>query len=166
MRGVVHFSGLEAIRMGMEIEHREHRFFVSLAQRARSEVLRDIFSGMAQDTMTLWRALRARLADFSDGGFWDEEEEIVPYLHRLPDDLFEAAGEFRARMDKLKTDREALDLAIEVEEYLANYFHGVSERSTHPDGRSAFAWLAGEKDRHVRALCVQRTGSSMDRAPG
>lgn len=152
MRGIAHFSGFEAIRMAMEIEHREHRFFVALARKAKSELLRDVFSGMAQDTMTLLRTLRMRLRDYSAEGFWDDEEEVLPYLQRLPDDLFNAAENIKIRVDSLSSDRDALALAIEVEEALAGYFKDTSVRSSHPQGREAFKWLSEEKEQHAEAL--------------
>jgi rubrerythrin len=138
--------------MAMEIEHREHRFFVALARKAKSELLRDVFSGMAQDTISLLRILRMRLRDYSTEGFWDDEEEILPYLQRLPDDLFNAAVAVKERVERLSTDREALTLAIEVEEALAGYFKDTSVRSSHPQGREAFEWLSGEKKRHAEVL--------------
>ena len=45
VRGTAHFSGFEAIRLAMEIEHREHRFFVALARKAKSELLRMCLAG-------------------------------------------------------------------------------------------------------------------------
>ena len=152
MRGVAHFSGFEAIRMAMEIEHREHRFFVALARKAKSELLREVFSGMAQDTVTLLRTLRMRLRDYPVEGFWDEEEEILPYLQRLPDDLFNAVEAVKVRVESLSSDREALILAIEVQEVLAGYFKETAATSSHPQGREAFEWLSGEKERQAEVL--------------
>lgn len=152
MRGAAHFSGFEAIRLAMEIEHREHRLFVALARKAKSELLREVFSGMAQDTISLLRTLRMRLRDYSADGFWDDEEEILPYLQRLPDNLFNAVEAVKDRVESLSTDSEALTLAIEVEETLAGYFRDTSVKSSHLQGREAFEWLSGEKERHAEVL--------------
>ncbi|APG25537.1 MAG: hypothetical protein PHC98_06565 [Syntrophotalea acetylenica] len=152
MRGAANFSGFETIRMGMEIAQREHRFFATLARKTRSEPLREIFSGMAQEAIRLYRALRARLGEFSDEGFWDDEEEILPYLQRLPDDLFHAANAVRERLGTLSSDQQALALAIEVEDYLAAYFSRAAGESTHAEGREVFDWLAQTKERQARAL--------------
>lgn len=138
--------------MAIVIEHREHRFFVALARKARSEKLREVFSGMAQDTITLLRALHLRLGDYPGDGFWDDEEEILPYLQRLPDDLFRAAEAVRGRLESLSSDREGLILAIEVEERLAKYFKDTCGQASHPQGKVAFEWLALEKQRHAEAL--------------
>lgn len=166
MRGVAHFSGFEAIRMAMEIEHREHRLFVALARKARSELLREVFSGMAQDTVTLLRTLRMRLRDYSAEGFWDDEEEILPYLQRLPDDLFNAVEAVKVRVESLSSDRDALTLAIEVEEVLAGFFKDTSVRASHPQGREAFEWLSGEKERHAEVLKKRQHALEIETASG
>jgi rubrerythrin len=150
---MAHFSGFEVVRMAMEIEQREHRFFVALARKAHRAGLREVFSLMAQDTAALLRRLGGRLARYRVEGFWDEEEEFLPYLRRLPDEqLFEAAQGVKRRLKELTTDQQALALAVEVEGYLANYFQEAADDSCQPEGRGALAWLAGEKRRHAQLL--------------
>lgn len=166
MRVAMHFSGLEALRMALEIAHREHRFFVVLARKAKSGSLRDLFSGMAQEKASFLRSLRLRLGEYPDEGFWDDEEEILPYLHRLPDDLFKAEEAVRKRMGGLSSDREALDLAIEVEDYLADYFRETSVTASHPEGKEVFAWLACEQDSHARVLQEKRDDLKIERVSG
>jgi len=150
---MAHFSGFEVIRMAMEIEQREHRFFVALARKAHRAGLREVFSLMAQDTAALLRRLGERLARYRAEGFWEEEEEFLPYLRRLPDEqLFEEAEGVKRRLKKLTTDQQALALALEVEGYLAHYFQEAAVDSRQTEGREAFAWLAGEKRRHAQLL--------------
>lgn len=166
MRGAAHFSAFEAIRLAMEIEHREHRFFVALARKTKREALREVFSRIAQDKAALLRSLRLRLGQYPHEGFWDDEEEILPYLQRLPDDLANVSDKARNRVRGLSTDSEALTLAIEVEDNLAAYFRDTAERSTHPDGGEVFVWLAQEKDRHVHLLRASQSLSEMEGVPG
>lgn len=166
MRVATHFSGVEALRMAMEVERREHRFFAALARKAKGGTLREVFSGMAQDKAALLRSLRVKLGECPDEGFWDNEEEILPYLQRLPEELFNIAETVKKKFGRLSSDREALRLAIEVEERLAEYFRETAAASFHPEGKEVFIWLASEQEDHAGNLREKQGDQESARVPG
>jgi rubrerythrin len=79
MSGIEHYSGFEVVLAAMEVEKNGHRFYSTMAQKATSELAREIFSWLAQDEVEHLRRLKALEARFNDGAFFDGEEELLPY---------------------------------------------------------------------------------------
>ena len=153
MSGIEHYSGFEVVLAAMEVEKNGHRFYSTMAQKATSELAREIFSWLAQDEVEHLRRLKALEARFNDGAFFDGEEELLPYLRRFADqEIFPRAERLEAVLQQPESERAAMDLAIAAEDRFAAFFAKAAEHARDPDGREAFAWLAGEECRHAALL--------------
>lgn len=157
MSGIEQFSGFEVIRAAMEVEKSGHRFYSAMAAKARHELVREIFSWLAQDEVEHLRRLKALEGHYQDGAFADHEEEFLPYLQRFREsEIFPSAERLEALLAKDEVDLQALDLAIEAEEKFAAYFEAAAGVAAEADGREAFSWLAGEERRHATILTERK----------
>lgn len=157
MSGTEDFSGFEVIRAAMEVEKNGHRFYSSMVPKAHSDLARELFSMLAQDEVGHLKTLEKMVPLYEEGEFWENEEEFLPYLRRFSDkEIFPSAEQVEAALVSQEGDLKALDLAIEAEEKFAAYFHKAADHARTPEGKKAFAWLAGEEDRHAEILKDRR----------
>ncbi|MFA5517244.1 MAG: ferritin family protein [Desulfuromonadales bacterium] len=162
MAGLEDFSGFEVIRSAMEIEKKGHLFYSTVAQRAKSELAREVFSWLAQDEVNHLKTLEELVPRYQEGAFWENEEEFLPYLRRMAtEEFFPAPERLEQFLQNEDADLQSLDLAIEAEEKFADYFHRAAENARTPEGREAFVWLAAEENRHAAVLKERKTRFSM-----
>lgn len=153
MGGIEDFSGFEVVRAAMEVERSGHRFYSTMALRARSEMARELFSWLAQDEVEHLRRLKAIETKYRDGDFFAGDGEFLPYLRRFADSkIFPDATRLDAVLQQTDGDMAALALAIEAEDKFATYFALAAECAREADGKEAFAWLASEERRHAALL--------------
>ncbi|HEX9874466.1 MAG TPA: ferritin family protein [Deferrimonas sp.] len=153
MTGMEDYSGFEVIRAAMEVEKNGHRFYSTMAQKAKSDIAREIFAWLAQDEVAHLKTLEDLVPQYQEGAFWEDEEVFLPYLRRFSDsEIFPSAERLEKVLQSGESDLQALDLAIEAEEKFAAYFHKAATHARTSEGKDAFAWLAGEEDRHAAAL--------------
>ena len=153
MSGIEDFSGFEVIRAAMEVEKNGHRFYSTMAERAKSPLAKDLFSWLAQDEVQHLRTLEDLVPLYQEGAFWEDEEQFLPYLSRFRDqEIFPSTERLEEVLRSEESDLRALDLAIEAEERFAEYFHKAAQNARTDEGKKAFGWLAGEEDRHAAAL--------------
>jgi len=153
MSGVNDYSGFEVIRAAMEVEKNGHRFYSIMAEKARSELAREIFSWLAQDEVQHLKTLEGLVPKYEEGAFWENEDEFLPYLQRFRDkEIFPSSDRLEEALKEDDPDIRTLDLAIEAEEKFAEYFHKAAELARNAEGREAFHWLAKEEDRHAAVL--------------
>jgi rubrerythrin len=153
MSGIEYYSGLEVVLAAMEVEKNGHRFYSTMAQKATSELARELFSWLAQDEVEHLRRLKALEASFKESALFDDVEELLPYLRRFADqEIFPSAERLEAVLQQPESERAAMDLAIAAEDRFAAYFAKAAEHARDPDGRAAFEWLAGEERRHAALL--------------
>ncbi|WP_305046313.1 ferritin family protein [Geoalkalibacter sp.] len=153
MSGFEEFSGFEVIRAAMEVEKNGHRFYSTVAARAKSPLARELFSWLAQDEVQHLRTLEELVPKYQEGSFWEDEEQFLPYLRRFADkEIFPSSERLENVLQEPQSDLRALDLAIEAEEKFAEYFHRAARAARTADGREAFSWLAEEEDRHAAVL--------------
>lgn len=157
MSGIKYFSGFEVIRAAKEVEKNGHRFYSTMSERATDPMLKELFTWLAQDEVEHLRRLSQLESKYEDGSFTDNEEEFLPYLTRFADDkIFPDAERLEAVLKTETADVQALDLAIEAEEKFAEYFQLACSMAQTADGKEAFAWLAGEEERHAKILKERR----------
>jgi rubrerythrin len=157
MSGIKYFSGFEVIRAAKEVEKNGHRFYSTMAERASSPMLKELFAWLAQDEVEHLRRLNQLETKYQDGSFSDCEEEFLPYLSQFSDaKIFPDAARLEAVLKTDNADLQALDMAIEAEEKFAEYFLRASSLALSADGKDAFDWLAGEEARHAKVLKERR----------
>lgn len=153
MTGLEDFSGFEVIRAAMEVEKNGHRFYSTMAERAKSDTAKEIFSWLAQDEVQHLKTLEDLVPKYQSGAFWENEEEFLPYLRRFADrEIFPSAERLEAILAAEDSDLKALDLAIEAEVRFAEYFQKAAENARTQEGKEAFGWLAAQEDEHARVL--------------
>ena len=153
MTGTENFSGFEVIRAAMEVEKNGHLFYSAMVEKAHTQLARELFALLAQDEVGHLRTLEKLAPKYEDGAFWEGEEEFLPYLRRFNDtEVFPSAEDVASALVSEEGDIKALDLAIEAEEKFAAYFHTAAKHAQDDEGKTAFAWLAEEEDRHAAVL--------------
>lgn len=157
MTGIEDFSGFEVIRAAMEVEKKGHRFYSTMAERATSDMAKEIFSWLAQDEVQHLKTLEDLVPKYEDGAFWESEEEFLPYLRRFSDqEIFPSPARLESVLKQEDSDLKALEMAIEAEEKFAEYFHKAAANARTTEGKEAFTWLAAEEDRHAAVLIERR----------
>ena len=153
MSGLEDYSGFEVIRAAMEVEKNGHRFYSTMAEKAQSDLVREIFSWLAQDEVQHLKTLEALAPKYEEGAFWENEDEFLPYLQRFRDkEIFPSSSRLEEALLEDDPDLKAIDLAIEAEEKFAEYFHLAAKQAKTAEGREVFHWLAKEEDRHAAVL--------------
>ncbi len=167
MTGVEDFSGFEVIRAAMEIEKQGHLFYATVAEKAKGELAKEVFSWLAQDEVKHLETLEKLIPHYEDGAFWDNEEYFLPYLRRFADErVFPSPETIEAVLECEGGDLKALDLAIEAEEKFADYFGHAATRARTDEGKQAFSWLAKEEIGHAKVLKKRRDQLSSQGAKG
>jgi rubrerythrin len=150
---VQYFSGFEVIRAAMEVEKNGHRFYSGMAERAVNPTVKELFAMLAQDEVEHLRRLKGLESKYSEGAFFENEEEFLPYLQRFRDsEVFPSEEILAGIVAGPALDLKALDLAIEAEEKFAAYFKTAADNARDAGGQEAFRWLAGEEERHAAIL--------------
>lgn len=153
MTGIEDFSGFEVLRAAMEVEKGGHRFYSTMANRAEAEPIRRVFAQLAQDEIQHLHTLQELIPQFEAGSFWQDEEQILPYLRRFrAEEIFPSEEELEGVLEREEADRKTLELAIGAEEKFAAYFRFASEQARSAEGRETFHWLSKEEDRHAAIL--------------
>ncbi len=153
MSGVEYFSAFEVIRAAMEVEKNGRRFYLTMAERAVNPPARELFALLAEDEVEHLRRLQAIEARSPQPDYFADAGEFAPYLRQFGDErIFPAPALLDAVLKGADGERQALLLAIRAEEEFAAYFALAAEKARESDGRTAFAWLAGEERRHAELL--------------
>jgi len=153
MSGTQDFSGFEVVRAAMEVERSGHAFYSAMAEKAVNPLARELFALLAQDEVGHLKTLEKLLPKYQQDSYWDNEEEFLPYLQRFSaSEIFPSAERLEGVLLNHDFDVKGLDLAIEAEEQFADFFHKAAEAARDPEGKQAFAWLAGEEETHARLL--------------
>lgn len=156
MSGIKYFSGFEVIRAAKEVEKNGHRFYSSMVERTGNALIKELFGWLAQDEVEHLRRLKKLEEKFDDDLMW-ADDEFLPYLNRFKDsEIFPTAERLEQVLAEQGADLKVLDLAIEAEENFAAYFRKAEENARTDDGKEAFAWLAGEEERHARIIRERR----------
>ena len=157
MSGIEDFSGFEVVRAAMEVEKQGREFYSSMSVRAHNEMVREIFSLLAQDEIAHLKTLENLVPKFQDGSFWEGEELFLPYLRRFSaEKVFPTPEQVEELLPLPQADLHLLDAAIAAEEKFSAYFQQAAEYCRSADGREAFTWLAGEEERHAAILKARR----------
>lgn len=157
MSGLEDYSGFEVIRAAMEVEKGGQQFYSEMSIRAEAESVREVFATLAQDEIQHLLTLKELIPKFEAGSFWEDEDQILPYLNRFKaEEIFPSIERLDAVMSQQHPDRVALDLAIEAEEKFAAYFKFAAEQSRSAEGRETFHWLSKEEERHAAILRERR----------
>lgn len=157
MSGIDEFSGFEVIRAAMEVEKQGREFYSAMSMKAHDEMVRELFSLLAQDEVAHLKTLEDMVSQYRDDAFWEGEELFLPYLRRFSSEkVFPSAEKVEELLLSQQADLHLLDAAIIAEEKFAAYFRQAAQHSRNPDGKKAFAWLAEEEERHARILKARR----------
>jgi len=153
MTGLEDYSGFEVIRAAMEVEKKGHLFYSTMAQKAKSELAKELFTWLSQDEVEHLRTLEALVPKYQAGAFWENEDQFLPYLRRFSDnEIFPSAERLEQVLQSENSDLKAFDLAIEAEERFAEYFQLAAKNARSQEGKDAFSWLAGEEEKHAAIL--------------
>ena len=157
MPGKEDFSGFEVIRAAMEVEKQGRRFYSTMSTRAHSEPTREIFALLAEDEIAHLKTLEDMVPKYQDGAFWENEELFLPYLRRFSSEqVFPSAEQVEEVLKSDQAEVQSLGLALSAEEKFAEYFRLAAEHSNTLEGKEAFAWLAGEEERHAQIIKARR----------
>lgn len=157
MGAMEEFSGFEVLRAAMEVEKNGHRFYSTMAVKAQSPLVQEIFTWLAQDEIGHLRALEALAERYQSEDCWQDEDAMLPYLRRFSEQaIFPSAERLAEVLGGPDPELRTLDLAIEAEERFAEFFQAAAAQARDQEGRRAFLWLAEEEERHARELLERR----------
>ena len=157
MTGIEDFSGFEVLQAAMEVEEGGRKFYSSMSLRAENESVRQVFALLAQDEIQHLQTLKGLIPQFESGSFWQDAEQIIPYLKRFKaEEIFPSVSRLEEVLQQEHADLSALDLAIEAEDKFAAYFKFAAEQARSAEGRETFHWLSKEEERHAAILRERR----------
>ena len=157
MSGIEDFNGFEVLQAAMVVEEGGRQFYTTMSNRADAESVRKLFELLAQDEIQHLITLKGLIPRFESGSFWQDAEQILPYLQRFKaQEIFPSEARLAEVLQQDNADLAALDLAIEAEDKFAAYFKFASEQARSAEGRETFHWLSKEEERHAAILRERR----------
>jgi len=152
----VYFTGKELLDMAVKIEENGLRYYTDAATAAKSADLKGLFGFLAdqeKDHIKIFSGLRKLLAETgSESAQTDYGEEATLYLNALADsEVFTSADEGARLAKSVKSEREAVELAIGMEKDSLLFYYEI-QKMIRPQDASVLEHLIGQEKDHVRRL--------------
>jgi len=146
----------DVFTMAVRIEENGNVFYKGAAAMARDEKIKNLFEDLAvmeEGHVTFFKTLRSELpASFATDAVWDPEGLAESYLQATADThifTIEAASE---RLKKVKSAKDALEMALQFEKDSVTFFVGIKELLPDPQGKSEIDKLIQAEMDHIRLL--------------
>ncbi|MCD4786455.1 MAG: ferritin family protein [Candidatus Eremiobacteraeota bacterium] len=149
------YSGYEIVILATEIEKMGYAYYKLAQKLAPTIELSEVFKNMALDELDHIKILNRDIAPlFRKSEYhWENEETVARYLSRTTDqDVFMDMDELKRRIEKIKTEGEALDLCIEGEKLSIAFYKKVFDQTSGKEGRTAICHILDEEKKHVEKL--------------
>jgi rubrerythrin len=137
-----------AVELAIAVEEMGGRFYAHLAKKLEQDrELRELFARLAADEREHQQQFAALLSALSGGGKPTLNEEHQAYRRaEALNEFFGAKGGPFARRDDIRTPRDALHKALELERMTLAYYQALREVLGHSDAIEA---LIAAETRHV-----------------
>lgn len=148
------FAGSEIIEIGIQIEKNGRDFYDSLAKKSKSEEARDIFKFLAGEEDKHIAAFKKLLESVERY----RPQEMYPgeyfeYMNALAGEyVFTQDNKGKEIADKVKSDKEGIDLGIGFEKDSIIFYDGMKKVVPEYDVKTINALMEQEKA-HLRKLC-------------
>lgn len=149
------YSGYEIVILATEIEKVGYAYYKRAQKLAPTEELAEVFKNMALDELDHIKILNRVIAPmFKKSEYhWENEEAVARYLSRTTDqEVFTDMNKLKKKMDKIKTEKEALDLCIEGEKLSIAFYKKVFDQTSGEEGKTAICHILDEEKKHVEKL--------------
>jgi rubrerythrin len=149
------YSNKDALKIALNIEKDGYDFYEAAAVKAKDEKVKKIFLMLANEEKRhlVWiRKIQDGLVNPMDY-FISDEALVEDYLRRIIETrVFETTDDVSKVMEDVKTDKDAIRLAMQFEKDSMDFFVKMSELTKNPDGQAAFKKLAGSEEHHLMEL--------------
>ncbi len=137
--GMEEMTPKEAVELAISVEEMGGRFYAHLAKKFEQDrELRELFSRLAADEREHQRQFTALLSAVSGPGKPTLNAEHKAYLRaQALNEFFGARGGPFARRDDIRTSRDALSKALELETMTLAYYQALREVLGHSDAIEA-----------------------------
>jgi len=149
------YSGQEIVILATEIEKVGYAYYKLAQKLAPTRELAEVFKNMALEELDHIKILNREIAPmFKKTEYhWENEETVARYLSRTTDqEVFTDMNKLRKKLEKIKTEEEALDLCIEGEKRSIAFYKKVFDQTSGKEGKSAICHILDEEKKHVEKL--------------
>ena len=136
----------------IEEEKKGEKLFKDLAEKVTDPLAKRLFETLAEDEVRHLKFLIEEKENLIKKGEWKEEnEEIEIKLFKLPKiDIFKdlSPKKVESNLDDIK----ALELAVEIEDNIHNFYYDLAEKIDDPLGKELILKLAKAEEAHYLIL--------------
>ncbi len=154
------FNATEVFRIAMEIKDRCVAFYEKAQGVIQDSEVKQLFGALAREE-TEHKARIENLKARVPAGGWtpavsDPEQELDLYIKMMADQhVLSSTDELDAQLAQVKSARDALRLALQLEKDSVIFFLGMQEATCEGKDRDLLALLIKEEQDHVRRLSLQ-----------
>ena len=147
----------DVFTMAVRIEENGNAFYTGAMNKAKDEGLKKLFADLAameEGHITAFKVLRANIMETGSltSMVWDPEGLAQAYLQATADTHIFTVEAAEARLQKLATANDALDVALQFEKDSVTFFVGMKELLPDAEGKSKIDALIQSEMDHIRML--------------
>jgi rubrerythrin len=144
----------EMLKKAIEMEEKGYKFYIDSAKKAEDSVTKKTFEFLAKNEIQHIKIIKAFYKNMA-------KEDIFPDLtpgdiqDQVSEDIMIFARSIKDLKEKIKpseTDKEALEFAIEFENFGYSYYQKFLKESKDKNLIELLSFLLKEEDRHCKAL--------------
>jgi rubrerythrin len=154
------FNATEVFRIAMEIKDRCVAFYEEAQGVIQDSEVKQLFENLAGEEME-HKARIEKLKAKVPAGAWtpavsDPDEQLDLYIKMMADQhVFSSVNELDVQLAAVKSTKDALKLALQLEKDSVIFFLGMQEATCEGKDRDLLALLIKEEQDHVRRLSLQ-----------
>jgi rubrerythrin len=154
------FNATEVFRIASEIKDRCVAFYEKAQDVIQDAEVKQLFGALAREETEHKARIESLQAKVPPGGWTpgvsDPEQELDHYIKMMADQhVFSSADDLDARLAQVRSTRDALKLALQLEKDSVIFFLGMQEATCEGRDRDLLALLIREEQDHVRRLSLQ-----------
>ena len=143
---------LNALKVALDNELREHEFYLSNARRTRNDMGRAMFQQIAGEELEHHERLKQLSQAWEKSGKWPETVPLQVKQTLVRDILKDMVNNAAAAEKSDAGDLEALRTAIDFEAKGATYYANLAAQLTDPREKAFFTMLADIEHEHYASL--------------
>ncbi len=154
------FNATEVFGIAIEIKERCAAFYEKAQTVIQEPEVRQLFQNLVREEMEHKARIEGLKANLPAGAWTptvsDPEQELDLYIKMMADQhVFRSVEDLNLQLTEVKTARDALKLALQLEKDSVIFFLGMQEATCEGKDRDLLAVLIKEEQDHVRRLSLQ-----------
>jgi Fur family ferric uptake transcriptional regulator len=143
----------DALELTLSIERRGYTFYTNASRKTKNGSGRVMFQRLAAEESDHLRRLQDEYRSLVEKNEWLKREPArLPLSRKIADEIFPQKELLKVEVKEETTDRDALNIAMNLERRSHQFFKDFAEQISDANGRKIFMEFAKDEESHLRAL--------------